>query len=185
LHTEIYATNIALQNIFIMKHKILFSTFLLAASSTLCAQSIGPATFNAAGGSTTIGSNVWEFSLGEMSVVSTNSAGNISITHGVLQPSKNNPDAINDIAKENKNILVYPNPSNAQINISAKDGLLDCNGIVLYDAIGKIIYTNKNPQQINGTYSIDVQAFASGNYLLKITSNNNTQITNFIITKSN
>ena len=73
-----------------------------------------------------------------------------------------------------KNIVVYPNPSNSIINIQNTE-LLKIASINLIDITGKNLIDTSN------TSSIDVSNFIKGMYILKITSENGSVISKKII----
>ncbi len=149
------------------------------------AQSIKPAVLNTAGGSALISGNYWEYSIGEMAVVSTNIASTITVTHGVLQPFVKTPDAIYNAFTSSNIISVYPNPTNNKLHLSKINNTIAINKISLFDATGKVLYSELNPSFIGNHYTINLEAFTNGNYFLQILSNNYTNNTNFKITKSN
>jgi Secretion system C-terminal sorting domain len=150
------------------------------------AQSIGPSILNSAGGKGTIGANTFEYSIGEMAVVSTNTAASITVTHGVLQPIPKNADAINDVAFAKLNFNIYPNPASTDVNISIKHTDIDINGIQLYDVSGKLIFNNTDPILKNGMFTLPINIYANGNYVLRILSKHqgNMHQSNFTILKN-
>jgi hypothetical protein len=128
------------------------------------AQTISPSTINAAGGSAVIGGNTHEFSIGEMTMVSTNTFANGSVTHGVLQPAKVIIESIEDELSLNEQFSVYPNPSDGFLIIDAKGNALP-KAINVYDAIGKLVM-QLNQKQITSSTKIDLSAHAAGQYVL-------------------
>jgi Secretion system C-terminal sorting domain len=169
-----------------MKNIILLIPALCIAGFTH-AQSIGPSTLNSAGGKATIGTNTFEYSIGEMAVVSTNTAGTITITHGVLQPNANKADNITDIEYAKFNLNIYPNPASNEVNIAIVNNAVFLVSIQLYDITGKMIQNIAKPVLQNGVCKIAIAEYAVGNYLLKVTTNLNstTHQSAFTISKSN
>lgn len=147
------------------KLKIITFCLLLASGAAY-----GQSTLNATGGGGTIAGNTYDYSIGEMTLVSTESGSNIIITQGLLQPTKDQtPDAVNDIIITQDQLTIYPNPSSAVVNIQPtfdKGGTMN---ILLLDATGKTIQrqeyklANGNEKQ-----EIDISSLANGNYMLNI-----------------
>lgn len=135
------------------------------------AQSVGPVTLNAQGGSATVGGNTFEWSIAEMTLVSTATAPNIVVTQGVLQPM---PPATG--VKDNKylaeNLKVYPIPTQGVLYLepSFLNGgtlsylLMDANGKTI--ARREVILNTGHERQ-----SVDMNAFAAGNYMLQVQYN--------------
>jgi fibronectin type 3 domain-containing protein len=69
----------------------------------------------------------------------------------------NNPNALADIETGNT-LVIYPNPASNKITIDCNDKI---NNIEIVDVLGKIIYQTKDT-------TIDVSAFAKGNYFVKV-----------------
>jgi hypothetical protein len=61
------------------------------------------------------------------------------------------------------NLLVYPNPANGILNISANE----ISGIEIYNTLGSKVYSDLNVKP--KTARIDVSEFAKGNYILRVT----------------
>jgi hypothetical protein len=169
-----------------MKNIILLIPALCIAGFTH-AQSIGPSTLNSAGGSANISGNTYEYSIGEMAVVSTNTAGSITITHGVLQPMPNKADGISDIEFAKLNLNIYPNPASNEINIAITNSDISITGLQLFDVTGKMIINDANPKLKNGIYNLPIATYANGNYVLRVLSDfkNNLHQSAFTITKAN
>lgn len=139
--------------------------FCLSAIPT-SAQTYTPATLNVAGGSNTINGQEFEYSIGEMVLVHTASAGNIVVTQGVLQPADIETGLSNNILDEGE-LSVYPNPFDDLINIDID---LPSTGTLLlkvYDLEGKLI-TQKQVAILSGKENIrlSLEQLASGNYVL-------------------
>ena len=66
-------------------------------------------------------------------------------------------------------IVVFPNPTNATLNISTS---VEMSKISLYDVNGRLTYSCENcgHKQANDTHIINVSDFAQGIYILKIES---------------
>jgi Secretion system C-terminal sorting domain len=160
-------------------------------SSALCpnlfAQSIGPSTFNSAGGRATIGGNEYEYSIGEMAVVSTQTAGSITVTQGLLQPINNKADNVADYSLLEKQLSIFPNPTNSAINIALSSSEIKVTSIELLDVAGRLVLSIPEPNFTNQTFNINLAEYANGNYLLRLNAiaNQTTFSSTSTIIKSN
>jgi hypothetical protein len=77
--------------------------------------------------------------------------------------SDNNINEVKDIISQ----IVYPNPANSILNIDIKDDLLDSD-FLLFSIDGRNVYSQKLSQNHQ---EIDIQKFAKGIYVYKITKN--------------
>ncbi|XZF13670.1 T9SS type A sorting domain-containing protein [Chitinophagaceae bacterium MMS25-I14] len=147
------------------------AVLLLAMTTAPRAQSIGPSTLNSTGGSAVLGGNTYEWSVAEMTLVSTETGTGIIVTQGVLQPnlSSTGVHGINPLAS---NLLIFPNPAQNEVflqpSFSAGDKLM----YGLYDVTGKTIYRN----EVVLTTGKDLQTIylntvAAGTYMLQVTLN--------------
>jgi hypothetical protein len=66
----------------------------------------------------------------------------------------------------NSNIKIYPNPTNAMLNIDILEGTYD--EIVVFSTSGKLLYKVENN---SSNLRIDVSQYASGMYFIKFVSN--------------
>jgi len=168
-----------------MKKVILLIPFILVAAVTVHAQSIGPATLNATGGYTTIGTNEFEWSVGEMTLVTTFSTSGIVVTQGVLQP-RDIPTGIPHTALLT-NLIVFPNPATSVVNLqytSAGQGKLTYR---LMDMAGQLIRSAAvDVKQGTTSEQINIAPLACATYLLEIAVNmegNPTEMTTYKIDK--
>jgi hypothetical protein len=143
---------------------------LLLCSGSLYAQS----TINASGGGGAIGSNTYDYSIGEMTLVSTETSSAIIITQGLLQPEAKFATSTKDLIISQDQLSIYPNPTAAVVNIQPQFTMAGTIQINLLDAMGKTIIrkeyrlsSGKEKQQI------DISGFAIGNYLLNVNYTNN------------
>ncbi|MFM2386236.1 MAG: Secretion system C-terminal sorting domain [Bacteroidota bacterium] len=134
------------------------------------AQSISPATINSTGGTGTIGTNTYDFSVAEMAVVSTATYDNGVVTHGVLQPIVT-IESLDDTELVRSMFNVYPNPADAALNVEAI-GNAQLQGVSLYDAAGKLVY-QASVATGNKSAKLSMAEFAAGTYYLSIASNKN------------
>lgn len=150
--------------------RILVIIWLLAATGAY-AQNNGPSTINASGGTKQIGSNTFEWSIAEMTVINTFSSASLVLTQGVLQPMVW-PTSISNTTFRNGDMHIYPNPVE-------NDLTLDCNfsnggnlNYSLLDMTGKLIRTS-DVQLHNGKEKINISfsGLATGDYLLRVIYN--------------
>ena len=85
---EFFVAIIHFLNLYILKNKLFFtSIFLLLINiNNVKAQSITPSVINASGYSGTISGQVFDWSIGEMTLVSTYTGSTLIVTQGLLQP---------------------------------------------------------------------------------------------------
>jgi hypothetical protein len=134
----------------------------------LNAQSIGPSTFNSAGGSATVGGNTYEWSLGEMLLVSTLSSSGIIVSQGVLQPGPL-PNRIGGIEIADGLVRVFPNPATTAVFVKTA---MDRPGrlfLQLFDAMGKLV-SQQQADQLTGAqkHEVNLAPFAAGHYMLLV-----------------
>lgn len=122
---------------------------------------------NSAGGSRVIAGNTHSWSVGEMTVVNTATAGNITVTHGVLQPD-GGPTAVSKTTLPGL-FEVFPNPATDAIRFRyqfPQAGTLQC---TLIDATGKRVFSNHySALSGGGSETLPLQNLAVGTYLLDI-----------------
>jgi len=138
---------------------------LMASSSVLYSQT----TVNASGGSQSIDNHIFDYSIGEMAVVSTVESANIIVTHGVLQPVAGIVTSLDDNPLD-FGLTVYPNPASNILNLQpalSGGGILD---FVLTDMHGKaVLRQTANLHHGNELQQFDVSALAAGSYVLYTT----------------
>lgn len=156
--------------------QIVLVTMLASCFSYICsAQSIGPATLNAAGGSAAVAGNTYEWSVGEMVLVNTAIASGLVVTQGTLQPMAQST-GINDRKLALAGLSIYPNPANNQLNIKfdmARD--LDV-FLKLTDISGREQYLEKIKNHNGSTLiTIDFKPYAAGIYMLQVETTDKTK----------
>lgn len=152
-----------------MKRSGLLLLIALFMATGVQAQSVGPSTINATGGSTIIGSDDFEWSVGEMTLVSTFTTPGIIVTQGILQPV-DGPLGVPETAELSNALSVFPNPAADCVNVqyrSAGEDILSCR---LLDALGKEVSCRKITVA-NGQAAgqIDIRSFAAASYMLEVT----------------
>lgn len=126
-------------------------------------------TINASGGSQSISGGIYEYSIGEMTVVSTQSNANITVTQGLLQIDYSYL-GVKEEPFSDQNLVVFPNPAENILHI--KPSLNGSGGlsVKLFDLQGRLILqkvfflqTGLEKQDLNlsslqeGTYMLNVQ----------------------------
>jgi hypothetical protein len=154
--------------------KILFTfrnalmAFLILGAASAQAQS----TLNVAGNSAKINGMTFDYSIGEMTLVSTERNANIIVTQGLLQPtsvsaSGNTGDGISGIKLDD--IKVYPNPTDRELNISTLLEKEAAVGYELFDASGKVILRDQRQYAAGQLLiTLDLSTLAAGNYYLSL-----------------
>lgn len=167
--------------------KVFMACWILGPAGAF-AQSIGPSTLNAAGGSATIGGNTYEWSVAEMTMVNTGTGTNLVVTQGVLQPTTPVTSVKNIKVLGADELKVYPVPTRdmlyVQPSLNQKGdlqlALTDINGRVVLQQTAHLA-TGNEKQEIN------MSALSAGNYFLNavFTSSEGAQQTSFKIQKLN
>ncbi|NEN25322.1 T9SS type A sorting domain-containing protein [Cryomorpha ignava] len=130
-------------------------------------QTYVPATLNVAGGSNVISGQVFEYSIGEMTLVHTATAPNIIVTQGVLQPGDIGT-GITDRELADSQIKVYPNPVDDVVNVEMNLPSGGSLQLLIYDLSGKLV-EQKAVAAIGGKEStrFSLVHLAAGSYVLK------------------
>ena len=132
-------------------------------------QSITPSILNATGGTATLsGGNTVEWSIGEMTMVSTFSSPSVIVTQGVLQPKDGTGTGISSVALTH-DLVVFPNPANSIVNLkytSASAGILTYK---LMDITGRMVLTNTAEiKQGVTTEQMNISNLAAATYMLEV-----------------
>jgi hypothetical protein len=151
-----------------MKKKFLLYCGLASAGYSW-SQSIALSTFNSSGATAVHSSGIYDWSIGEMALVSTFSTSNLIVTQGLLQIEPLNV-SVKDDPIPPLGIQVFPNPCQDAIYISSElktDGKMTYN---LIDVLGKTILTGElNVVSGSQKQQVPVSTLIAGNYLLQIT----------------
>lgn len=154
--------------------KILFTfrNALMAILILSAASAEAQSTLNVAGNSAKINGMTFDYSIGEMTLVSTERNSNIVVTQGLLQPtnmnaSGNTGDGISGIQLDD--IKVYPNPTDRELNISTLLEKESAVGYELFDASGKVILRDQRQYTAGQLLiTLDLSTLAAGNYYLSM-----------------
>lgn len=151
-------------------HKVLMAT----AITVLCAQASKAQmadytrTINGTGFSATIGTDVYEWSVGEMPLVQTFASSSLIVTQGVLQSDPVN-QGVNEIAGITSNLHVFPVPTASLLHLQYD---FDKNGTLSYelqDVAGrKIAGRSLTVSSGSQTEEVPMQSLANGHYLLRV-----------------
>jgi hypothetical protein len=155
-----------------MKRPILLIPLFIIVAINTYGQSVGPATLNAAGGTAPIGSNEFDWSVGEMTMVSTFSiTGVITVTQGVLQPAEVTEGVVNT-SKLQDQLQVFPNPASSEVNLKYSSSVQGTLAYKLMDVAGKTIKTQTiaiSPGTISE--QVNVSELACATYMLEVIIN--------------
>lgn len=155
-----------------MKHRLtIFSAFLLLAAGGYQKANAQLAnytrTVNAAGGTNNIGGNNYEWSVGEMVLVSTKTSANIIVTQGVLQPAQGGGHVADKYAS--RHMSVFPVPSTGIVHLQtdfASPGTLHYE---LTDFGGRSVVKKSLPLQGGAQKQLlNLEAYANGGYMLQV-----------------
>lgn len=152
-----------------MKFPLFFSLFLVIANSLVNAQS----TINVGGNSATIEGINFDYSIGEMAVISSNRNSNIILTQGLLQCDYHpvSLPAISTMISNSINMKVYPNPVVNMLTIESNSLRSEKYICLLKDMSGSILLKEKfDTEKNNRKKIISMQPFSSGEYFLMIQS---------------
>ncbi|MDG2194876.1 MAG: T9SS type A sorting domain-containing protein [Polaribacter sp.] len=116
-------------------------------------------------------------SVGQGSIIGLASNGKYTLRQGFIQPN-----VLSKITDKNIPITLqintYPNPFTEGITVSFTDNVTTDINIVLYDVLGRLLYSKKHsPKQ---SVHINLEHLAIGNYLLKVQTNQQQIIKNIL-----
>jgi hypothetical protein len=132
----------------------------------------GQQTLNTSSHSTTMHDAVFEYSIGEMTLINTFENKNLIVTQGFLQPeikgTLSNPLFGSQVFKDfTQQIRVYPNPTDDILFIETGNVNTANFSFQLFDAVGKLVLSQSKQQIIGPTkLSVSLAALASGTYHL-------------------
>jgi hypothetical protein len=176
-----------------MKKAKLLSAVCVAYSVFMSSVALAQTTINVASHSATINGMQYDYSIGEMTLISTQKSTNIIVTQGFLQPTKSNTssnqESNNGFADFASIVKVYPTPTDNLIFIESSEAFNDSFQFQLIDASGKVILSNEKATQLNQQkWSMNLSALASGNYFIimqQYDAKGNKQHSSFKIQKLN
>jgi hypothetical protein len=156
---------------------LIFGAFMLFCNIGL-SQSIFTSTLNATGDTKKLATNdprfpnyFFEWSVGESSIITTNTSGNLQVTHGLLQGYfLKNPLVLDNGIWYPDEIKLYPNPVITDFSIELLTGLKGVLEFKLYNISGSSIFIRSiNYQGTGQTERFNIGYLPSGTYVLRIT----------------
>ena len=143
--------------------------FGLGANHLLAQQAI-----NVAGHSATINGMRFDYSIGEMTLISTSRNQSLIVTQGLLQPTNTNtqnsqssPATVHDALTSE--IKVYPNPTDNILFVESNEAAAISIVFKLFDASGKVILSeNADWHAGSNKITLDMRNYAAGAYYLMI-----------------
>ncbi len=156
-----------------MKRNLLLIGLLAAVTGVPMArgQSIWPSTLNATGGYAYISGNEYEWSVGEIALVSTYTTSSIIVTQGLLQTNLGTPVNGNAVISPSfgNQLQVFPNPASSILNVqfnSTNEGALE---LKLMDMAGRVIQTQKSDvKQGLNAHKLDINTLSAATYMLQV-----------------
>jgi hypothetical protein len=152
--------------------KILFIYFLVL--QFLVKSVEAQSSLNVSSNILTIRDNVYEYSIGEMTLVSTERNANLIVTQGLLQPY-NSGNVANDAAGNSTlsdlsdNIKVYPNPTQNSLFVETYETQVADYSYQLMDGLGKVVLNKEGQTRVGlNKFVLDLQNLAAGTYYLMI-----------------
>lgn len=151
-----------------MKYTTLFLLGLCAAP-LLRAQSIGPASVNATGGSRQIAGNTYEYAIGDGVFTPAFVGPGLVVTPGVLQPTDEDPNSIQPPGIDAGALALFPNPAQDVLLLQPRFGKKGNLHYLLYDGLGRVILQKDCSLQTgNERQEIHLQALSVGQYTLRV-----------------
>lgn len=141
---------------------------------------------NATGGSKTLGTNTYEWSIGEMTLVNTVVTPNLVVTQGLLQTMILTTVGINPEKGQEAKFSVFPIPTTDKVFIQPSLSFQTKLAISLFDITGRL-FEQKKVILNSGLerQELDLSNFAAGMYVLSLRTENSGKevITTFKIEK--
>jgi hypothetical protein len=161
--------------------KLLFALLVLSGFQT-SAQTIAPSVINAAGGSSIINSNTYEWSIAEMVDVATYNTGSNFVTTGLLQPLEEKL-SVHLLPNNNTSVIIYPNPFTSIINLNIKSDKMQDIQIVIKNMLGQLVYQQAYALMSNNdVVQINLNQLSVGPYVIEVNNlNHNLLLTEKII----
>lgn len=166
-----------------------FIAFFSAISqSAFCQQTINVSSHSAA-----INGLKFDYSIGEMTLVTTERNANLIVTQGLLQPNGSGSGTQSQPGNTNIShsdlIKVYPNPTENILLVESNENADADISYQLFDAAGKIVLNEKITWKAGpNRFSLDLKNYAAGAYYLMIRKPNaqgNTENFSYKIQKTN
>ena len=156
-----------------MQRKKILSLVCIAFFSAMSQKVFSQQTINVSSHSATINGLKFDYSIGEMTLVTTERNANLIVTQGLLQPtgSGSGAEANQGTVKAGLSelIKVYPNPTENILFVESIENATTEISYQLFDATGKVVLSNKTTWQAGpNKLTLDLQSYAAGSYYLMI-----------------
>lgn len=122
----------------------------------------------ASGGNATGTGGTVSYTMGQVAY-KTQSSTTGTITQGVQQPFEIITLSGEEFTTINLELIVYPNPTVANVNLSIKNYPIENLNYQLFDINGRLLSNNKI---LTEETVVDMERYPTATYLLKVTSNN-------------
>jgi hypothetical protein len=114
-----------------------------------------------------------DYTIGEVAVLTINNSTNF-LTQGFQQPFSNQVVFIDQSATQDLNIFVYPNPATDQFNIRIENAVglkINCQ---IQDILGQMIMQRNGIEGSDQAVLVnfDISSLATGNYFIRVFSDN-------------
>lgn len=157
-----------------MKKETLQTFLICCLSIFFFENSKAQSVINSASGGVEINNNSFEYSIGEMVLVSTVDAGTTLLTQGFLQPSQGMIISVDRIESNSVVFSVYPNPSSGFLQLQLKDVNDGWWTIALHDASGRLVRSSELYFTSGAAESFDISTVAAGCYFIHMYSEDRT-----------
>ena len=156
-----------------MQRKKILSLAFIAFFSVMSLRSFAQQTINVASNSATINGLKFDYSIGEMTLITTERQANLIVTQGLLQPTGSGsgatPQPGNTGITSSDLIKVYPNPTENILFVESVENTDADISYQLFDATGKIVLSEKISWKAGpNKFSLDLKNYAAGAYYLMI-----------------
>ena len=153
--------------------KIKLKIATLAFFSLMSTTAFSQQAINVSSHSATINGLKFDYSIGEMTLVTTERNANLIVTQGLLQPIGSGSGATanpgNTSIALNDAIKVYPNPTENILFVESIENADADISYQLFDATGKIVLSEKISWKAGpNKFSLDLKNYAAGAYYLMI-----------------
>lgn len=185
-----YEITFVLQNYFTMNKKKTIQLTGIVFFSFIASSAFSQNALNVAGNSATINGITFDYSIGEMTIVSTERNANLIVTQGLLQPTSLGSKTESTPTSHSltfDRVKVYPNPTTDMLYVESFEDNESTADYQLYDATGKLMISKNVPLQVGANkISFDMQSYAAGTYYLMIKQSKDENSTlSFKILKTN
>lgn len=152
--------------------KAILKLLFLIMPAAVFAQSLSPTVISSSGGYYASANTSLSFTVAEMTMVQTFSSSSNILTQGFQQPE----DMVVNIPEtpgSTEDMMIFPNPTNGQFNLTFSSNSIENNIIKLYDLLGQVVLT-KDVSQLTGmnTVSFDISNLSQGIYMIQLITMN-------------